>query len=51
MRIETQHGRGHAGTDGENVPEIERHDVGDEEVDVAEGVNGAAFAGGVSRAS
>ena len=51
MRVEAQHGGGHADAHGQNVPEIERHDVGDEEVDVVGRVDGAAFADGVSGAS
>jgi hypothetical protein len=48
--IKTEHGGGHAGADGEDVPKIERDDVGYEEVDVGGGVDGAAFADGVSSA-
>jgi hypothetical protein len=49
--IETEHGRGHAGADGNNVPDVERNDVSYEEVDVARGIDGAAFADGVGGAS
>src|SRR5205823_2125792 len=51
MGIKAEHGRGHAYADGQHVPEVERDDVGDEEVDVLGAVNGAAFADGVSGAS
>jgi hypothetical protein len=34
VRIKTQHGGGLAGADGEDVPEVEGDDVGDEEIDV-----------------
>jgi hypothetical protein len=47
VRVEAEHGRGNAGFDGKHVPDVERDDVGDEEVDVAGRVNGAAFADGV----
>jgi len=49
--IEAQHGRGTAGGDGQDVPEIERNDVGDEEIDIEGGVDGASFADGVGSAS
>ena len=42
---------GRADFDGDDVPEIERNDVGGDEVDVALGVDGASFAGGVGGAS
>ena len=45
--IEAEHGGGHAGFDGEDVPRVERDDVGYQEVDVAGGVHGASFADGV----
>ncbi len=48
--IKTQHGGGHAGADGEDVPEVERDDVGHEEIDVLGGIDGAAFADGVGGA-
>ena len=51
MGIKAEHGRGHAGADGQHVPEVERDDVGDEEVDVLRTVNRAAFADRVSGAS
>ncbi len=50
VRIETKHGRGSAHFDGQDVPEVEGDDVGDEEVDVAAGVDGASFAGSVGGA-
>jgi len=49
--IEAEHGGGHAGADGEDVPEVERDDVGDEEVYVLGGIDGAAFADGVGGTS
>jgi hypothetical protein len=48
--IEAEHGRGHAGLDGENVPDVERDDVGDEEINVARGIDGASFADSVGGA-
>ncbi len=51
VRIKTKHGRGSADFNGNDIPEIERDNVGDEEVDVAAGVDGASFAGGVGGAS
>src|SRR5712692_9303656 len=50
MGIEAEHGGGHAGADGEDVPEVERDDVGDEEVYVLGGIDGAGFADGVGGA-
>lgn len=50
VRVEAEHRRGGADFDGNDIPEIERDDVGDEEVDVATGVDGASFAGGVGSA-
>jgi hypothetical protein len=50
VRIKTQHGGGLAGADGEDVPEVEGDDVGDEEIDVLGGIDGAAFADGVGGA-
>src|SRR5712692_4343043 len=50
MGIEAEHGGGHAGADGEDVPEVERDDVGDQEVYVLGGIDGAAFADGVGGA-
>jgi len=49
--VEAEHGGRHAGADGEDVPEVERDDVGYEEIDVAGGIDGAAFADGVGGAS
>jgi hypothetical protein len=48
--IEAEHGSGYAGADGEHVPDIERNDVGDEEVDVFGAVDGSSFADGVGGA-
>jgi hypothetical protein len=50
MRVEAEHGGEHAGFDGEDVPEVERDDVGDQEVDVLGAIDAAAFADGVSGA-
>ncbi len=47
VRIEAEHGRENASLDGEDVPDVERDDVGDEEVDVRGRVNRAAFANGI----
>ena len=47
MGVEAQHGSGHADANGENVPDIKRHDVGCEEIDIGGGVDGTAFADGV----
>ena len=30
--VEAEHGRGHANADRKNVPEVERDDVGNEEI-------------------
>ena len=51
MRIEAEHGRGDARGDREDVPEVERDDVGDEEVNVVGPIDGAAFADSVSGTS
>src|ERR1700691_6104445 len=48
--VEAEHGRRGADFDGDDVPDVERHYVGGDEVDVAFGVDGAAFADGVSGA-
>jgi len=48
--VEAEHGRGHAGFYGEDVPDVAGDDVGDEEVDVVGSVDGAAFADGVGGA-
>jgi hypothetical protein len=48
--VEAEHGGGEAGADGEDVPEVERDDVGDEEIDVAGGIDGAGFTDGVGGA-
>jgi hypothetical protein len=48
--IETEHGLGSADFDGHDVPDVERDDVADEEVDVAAGVDGAALADGIGGA-
>jgi len=50
MRIKTQHRRGHANAYWQHIPEVERDNVGDEEVDVLGAVNGATFANSVSGA-
>src|SRR5438552_11460634 len=46
--IEAEHGRGHAGLDGEHVPEVERDDMRDEEINIVGAIDGASFADGVS---
>ena len=48
--VEAEHGRGGADFDGDDVPDVERDDVGGDEVDVFLGVDGAAFADGVGGA-
>jgi hypothetical protein len=50
MRIEAEHGRRNARLDGEDIPDVERDDVGDEKVDVRGRVNGAALTDGICRA-
>ena len=50
VRVEAEHGLGSADFDGDDVPDVERDDMGGDEVDVALGVNGAAFADGVGGA-
>ena len=41
---------GSADFDGDDVPDVERDDVGGDEIDVALGIDGAAFADGVGGA-
>ena len=48
--VEAEHGRGGADFYGDDVPDVEGDDVGGDEVDVAFGVDGAAFADGVGGA-
>jgi hypothetical protein len=48
--VETEHGLRSADFDGDDVPDVEGDDVGGDEVDVALGVDGAAFADGVGGA-
>ena len=48
--VEAEHGLGRADFDGDDVPEVEGDDVGGDEIDVAFGVDGAAFADGVGGA-
>jgi hypothetical protein len=50
VRIEAEHGLRRADFDREDIPDVEFDEVGGEEVDVAFGVDGAAFADGVSGA-
>ena len=50
MGVEAEHGGRLAGADGEDVPEVEGDDVGDQEIDVAGGIDGAGFADGISGA-
>ena len=50
VRIEAEHGRGRADFDGDDVPDVEGHNMGGEEVDVVAGVDGASFADGVGGA-
>ena len=50
VRVEAEHGLGSADFDGDDVPDIEGDDMGGDEVDVALGVDGAAFADGVAGA-
>jgi hypothetical protein len=42
MRIEAEHGPGYAVLDGQEIPDIERDEVGNEEVNAPRRVNGAA---------
>ena len=51
VRIETQHGRGHAGADGQDVPDVEGCDVSDKEINVFGAIDVAALANGVGGAS
>ena len=48
--VEAEHRGGRADFDGDDVPDVERDDVGGDEIDVAFGVDGAAFADGVGGA-
>jgi hypothetical protein len=48
--VEAEHGGWGADFYGEDVPEVERDYVGDQEVDVFAGVDGAGLAGRVCRA-
>ena len=48
--VEAEHGLGRADFYGDDVPDVEGDDVGGDEVDVAFGVDGAAFADGVGGA-
>ena len=50
MGVEAEHGLGSADFDGDDVPDVEGDDVGGDEIDVALGVDGAAFADGVGGA-
>jgi len=50
VRIEAQHRSRFTDFDGDDVPEIERDYVGGDEVYVFLGVDGASFAGSISRA-
>jgi hypothetical protein len=50
VRIEAEHGLGSTDFDGDDVPDVEEDDVSGNEIDVALGVDGAAFADGVSGA-
>jgi len=49
--IEAEHGLGSTDFDGDDVPDVERDYVGGDEIDVALGVDGAAFASGVGGSS
>src|SRR5436309_1366260 len=51
MRIEAQHRRGHAGADGQDVPDVEGCDVSDKEINVFGAIDVAALANGVGGAS
>jgi hypothetical protein len=42
--VEAEHGLGRADFNGDDVPDVEADDVGGDEVDVALGVDSAAFA-------
>src|SRR5258708_1951976 len=48
--IEAEHGLRSADFDRDDVPDVERDDVGGDEIDIAFGVDGAAFADGVGGA-
>jgi hypothetical protein len=50
MRIEAEHGPRSTDFNWEDVPDVQRNDVGGDEIDVALGVDGAAFAGGIGGA-
>jgi hypothetical protein len=50
VRVEAEHGLGSADFDGDDVPDVERDNMCGDEIDVAFGVDGAAFADGVGGA-
>jgi hypothetical protein len=50
VRVEAEHGLGGADFYGDDVPDVQRDHVGGDEIDVALGVDGAAFADGVGGA-
>ena len=51
MRVEVQHRRGHAGANGQDIPDVESRNVSDEKINVVGAIDGAALANGVSGAS